>query len=267
MQQKAIRRIDRHGRRLRVGASAWVLVAGLLGAGPAAGVPTDCTIAIECVTFSGLNGFGFTENDATDASAILGIPILQAAELFPAAGILSESIVFNPAADLDPFFPSAEGPNIATQEWTIRNITGSSGAEPARDLIGNAYFLFVALDGSFEDASLNDIDYGAIDLGLILPNRNLDPGADPWVIIEASVGNETFFYPAVDLASLPIGFEADAFDVRLFIGGPLQEPLNSIFVLPRFQVGAGFTAIPEPGTALMLGLGLAGLAVTGRPRS
>ena len=267
MQKQAIRRIDRRGRRFRFGASAWVLAAGLLGAGPAAGVPTDCAIEIECVTFSGINGFGLTENDATDASTILGIPILQAAELFPSAGTLSEMIVFNPATDLDPFLPSDEGPNVATQEWTIRNITGSPGAEPARDLIGNTYYLFVGLEDNFVDDSGNNIDYRGIDLGLILPNRNLDPGADPWVIIEASVGNETFFYPAVDLASLPIGFEADAFDVRLFIGGPLQEPLNSIFVLPRFQVGAGFTVIPEPGTALMLGLGLAGLAVTGRPRS
>ncbi len=273
----------RFGRRLSIGVSAWILAAGILGAGPAAGTPmTTCTPTAtqpQCtVFFSGPDGFGLNSGDATLVSTELGIPILTAGELFETSGTLAETIFFDPVTDLDPFPPSTSDPILdttATTEWTIRNITGSPGAEPARDLIGNVYYLFVGFGEKdengdvpdFEDPSGNKIEYGSTDLGLILPSLILDPFADPWVILEAfdSTLNQTVFYPAVDLGSMASGAEADPFDVGYFIDGPVQEPLPSIFVLPQFQVGAGFTVIPEPETALLLGLGLAGLAGT-RPR-
>ena len=265
MQRKAQGRL---GRRDSIRASAWILAASLLGAGPAAGTtvctPTQCT-----VFFSGPDGFGLDSGDATEVSGELGIPILQGVELFSTSGTLAETILFDPVLDLDPFPPSALGPNVATTEWTIRNITGSTDAGPDPDLIDNVFYLFVGFGKkdefgnvpSFMDPSGNTVGYGSTPLGLILDTAN------PWVLLEAfdSDLNQTFFYPAVDLGSIARGAEADPFDVGYFIGGPLQEPLPSIFVLPRFQVGAGFTVIPEPAAALLLGLGLAGLAVT-RPR-
>lgn len=266
MQRKAQGRL---GRRDSIRASAWILAASLLGAGPAAGTPiTTCTIDQCTVFFSGTKGFGLDSGDATLVSGALDIPILQGVELFSTSGTLAETILFDPVLDLDPFPPPDPDLNLdttATTEWTIRNITGSTDAGPDPDLIDNVFYLFVSILDRFVDPSGNDVDYTGTDLGLILPSRILDPSADPWVLLQAFDGNQTFFYPAVDLGSIASGAEADPFDVKYFIGGPLQEPLPSIFVLPRFQVGAGFTVIPEPAAALLLGLGLAGLAVT-RPR-
>jgi hypothetical protein len=246
-------------RRLAVGVIAVVAGAGFAAPLPATATPS-CSGSACLVFFEGPSGFGLTSADAISVSTALGIPILTPGGVGSAEDRLEPSAVaFNAETDLIPYPPRrrrSDGPNRAQWSWTIRNVS-------SEDLLGNAYYLFTHVTSTFIDEDGNTVDYTGTDIGL-----TLDASLDPWVIVEAfDSSNQSFFYPAVDLGSLPSGGDADPFLMQLFIDGPLVRTGPSKYVVPQLNVGMAFTPIPEPGAAALFALGLAGLGVAGRRRS
>jgi hypothetical protein len=238
----------------------WRAVAAVAGIALAAALPAaatpSCTTSACRVFFDGPSGFGLTQADANIVSATLGIPIVSPPLFALASGNLEPSALdFDQTTDLMPFPPSATGPNRAQWSWTIRNVSSV-------DLIGNPYYLFTSIDPTFVDQDGNTVDYTGTPISM-----TLDPSLDPWVIVQAIDGSsQSFFYPAVDLGSLPVGADADPFLMQLLIEGPLVQTGPSRYVLPRLNAGMAFTPIPEPGSAILLILGLAGLGAVRRRR-
>jgi hypothetical protein len=243
-------------RRIAVGVIAVIAGAGLAAPLPAAATPS-CSGSACLVSYDGPLGFGLTAADASFVSTAIGIPILTPGIVTLAEGILEPSALdFDPETDLDPFLPSAAGPNRAQWSWTIRNVS-------SEDLLGNAYYMFTSIPPIFTDEDGNTVDYTGTDISM-----TLDASLDPWVIVEAfDSSNQSFFYPAVDLGSLVSGGDADPFVMQVLIDGPLVQTGPAKFVLPQLNVGMGFTPIPEPGAAAMFAIGLAGLGVAGRRRA
>jgi len=251
--------IRKRTRRLAVGIIAVMAGAGFAAPLPATATPS-CSGSACLVYFNGPLGpdgqtrFGLTPEDAISVSTAIGIPILTPSSVGSAEDQLEPSAVgFNRETDLNPFPPTDSGPNRARWSWTIRNVSSEA-------LLGNAYYMFTSIPPMFTDEDGNDVDYSGTNIGL-----TLDASLDPWVIVEAlDRSNQSFFYPAVDLGPLPSGGDADPFLMQLFIEGPLEQTGPAKFVLPQLNVGM---AIPEPGTAALLALGLAGLGATRRRRS
>lgn len=223
-------------------------------AAPALGAPTT-------VLFNGVDGFGVDEQDALDAAAAFGIPIVTpgfVGEADPVLAIISQDV---DAGSIDPFPPLGPGPHTGFSEWQVQN-------QSATDLLGDTYVIFVTPVPVLYGGQL--VDYGDANVGLII-----DP-ADGWTFVKVSVPTvagpgsdaqveaQDYYYPALDAGSLAANGIA-TFDVGYFVDSEIQQ-VGIDWVLPQVQIGMGFTPIPEPHTGLLVGLGLAGLALTGRRR-
>ena len=164
----------------------------------------------------------------------------------------STSIVLNP----DP--PTAPV-NRAASVWSVQNISGST-------IAGAAYLLFTHTDPFMTNGML--VDYVDENVGITI---DTDLG---WVILMALDSNlNEYFYPALLLdrmASTPINGvindgESVSAEINYVVNQPMVEVGTGQFALPELQIGFGLRPIPEPGTALLLGLGLAALS-TNRKR-
>lgn len=161
----------------------------------------------------------------------------------------STSIVLNPDPPTGPV-------NRATSIWDVQNISGST-------LAGAAYMLFTHTD-PFSVQGV-PVDYMDENVGITLD------AALGWVII-MTIGNDLneYYYPALLLdrtAGTPIdGVIANGDSVATEINYVVNQPLIGVgtgaFALPELQIGFAMRPVPEPGTALLFGLGLAGLATS-----
>jgi hypothetical protein len=138
--------------------------------------------------------------------------------------------------------------NTATSMWTVENVSGS-------DLPEETYFLFVTADLFTIDGV--DVEYEDENVGL-----DIDP-ADDWVFVCTGTG---YYYPAIKIGPLGAGEDADPFAVNYVVDEAIEQVGNKL-VLPQLVAGMGYTMIPEPATGILLGVGLALLAVFRRRRS
>ena len=225
---------------IRRGASAWAAAFLLLvaAATPAGAVPVT-------VFFTESTGMGVAESDVLAISSSFGIPILDPSFVGDADGVLSvfaQDLVFGSVA---PSPPSAASGNQATSTWTIQN-------ESSFDLLGDSYYVFATVE-PFTIAG-ETVEYDPAKVGLSI---DADLG---WVFVRASDAGKRFYYAAKALGSLAPADLAAPFAVNYVIDEPVVRISTGTYVLPQLHGGMGFTPVPEPGTGLLLGLGLALLA-------
>jgi hypothetical protein len=220
--------------------AAWAIALWLVVGVAATAAATPITLF-----FNGHSGYGVAQGDALAS----GIPILEPGYVGSADGILRVTDQDVQLGSVDPFPPIAAGANSLTSIWTVEN-------ESSYDLFGNTYFLFVTtvpytIGGQW-------VEYDDSKVGL-----SLDPDLG-WVLVHTHAGpGQDYYFPAMSLGSLAPGETADPFDVNFVLDAPVAQVGNT-FVLPQFQSGMGFAPIPEPGAAMLLGVGLLLLATLRR---
>lgn len=158
---------------------------------------------------------------------------------------------------------SREDPAFAVERWDLENNTGFD--QPAT--------LVLAIQRPLEnqvdvDGTIEEFEYLLGEVSL-----DLDNGFD-WMILEVpdAGSGETWYFPAVRLGPLAMD-GSTALELDMTLDNPrifpeLADPTTDEFDLglPRWQVRA-FYIVPEPSTALLLGLGIAALAVRPPRRS
>lgn len=165
------------------------------------------------------------------------------------------------AAYADPLGPCQPGdvcqteanPFVADSLWTVQNTTAS--------VLENAFLVF----------SMVDLSGGYPDLPVALDQNKVK-------ILKYTSGGSDFYFGMVALGTLGANGSADdtaSFTMRYIVGAdlPLEDPgantsVDALQIMPPIGTFGivGVTPIPEPGTALLLAVGLAGLAVTKRKR-
>jgi len=160
-----------------------------------------------------------------------------------------------------------ETPFSATSDWSITN----NG-----DIGGHAYLVVVSFDPTPVEVNgmPTEVDYVFSEAGLGIdgstdPNNAQDL---PWGFFEVdrtSVDPQAtpLYLMMVDLGLIAVGGSVD-FDMPYYLENPtafLDGSGNNV-VLPTLQLMSVFTPIPEPGTGLLLALGLAGLGFAGKRR-
>jgi hypothetical protein len=248
-------------RRTPLVSAALAAAAILILAAPASATPVD--VFFDGATMAGdpnNSNFGISEASAFDARDNHDIQLLDSLDFVgPITGVLTA----NQSLQSYSPDPPVSSLNRATSIWSMDNVVGF-------DIVGASYVLFTHTDPFTVNGVL--IDYADANVGLRIDS---DLG---WAIVKASEGGVDYYYPAILLdrvAPSPMaGFLADSdtsdsFEVHYVVKEPLVlvdfENDPDEYQLPELEIGFA-NVVPEPGTALLFGLGLVGLGLGGRRR-
>jgi hypothetical protein len=231
-----------------------------LSALPAAAVPVDVFFEGPSTPSDPSTSFGLGETQALAANTNFGVPIIDDLSF---VGSVTGTLQPNPS--LTPTWTMmSDTENRATSSWDVTNESGS-------DLVGATYLLFTHTDPFTKEGVL--VDYADSNVGLTIDE------ALGWVIVKSvdpTLG--AFYYPAILLdrsASDPLngflgsGMTSANFDALYVVKQELVDaPAGSMaFQLPELQVGMGFSPVPEPGTAMLVALGVLALSARRLRRS
>jgi PEP-CTERM motif len=236
------------------------LVASVAFVGTAQAVPVDVFFNGPRPASDPNTAFGISLASAVDARDNFGVPIIDGATL---SSITSKLSVIQPPTSslvITPNPPTAPV-NRAISDWQVENVSGAT-------MLGASYVLFTHTDPFTANGST--IDYPDANVGLRID------AAEGWAIVRGSFGGVDYYYPALLLdrqASTPLaGDLSDGERVTASIHYVVNQALIGVrrngtttYYLPELQLGFA-QVVPEPGTALLLGLGLSALAA-GRKRS
>jgi len=185
--------------------------------------------------FEGPGGFGF---DPADAATLGLAPIFRAVagDDWIEAGNIARGLPIQIEQKLgtvhqNPRNPRFAKPFIADSTWTVHNVTG-------RDLLAPLLvFSLVDPDDSY---------------------RNIPTGLDSDLLemLEYSFGGVDYLFGVMRLPDLGGGEFFDV-DVRYVVAGKLESKGSNLVMPPLGLAGLGtYAQVPEPGSALLLGLGL-----------
>jgi hypothetical protein len=230
------------------------LVSLALLASPAMALPVD-------VFFNGIasggTSFGISAASATNARDNFGIPILDIA-----TGPLGSTftVTLPPSSQLisNPSPPTSTSLNRIQSPWKIDNTSGGS-------VLGAAYLLFTNTSAYTFAGTNKSIDYPDANVGLQIDK---DLG---WALVHTRSGQSDYYYPALLLdrsVANPLQGNLSAGErVTAAINYVTTVPLTGVtsggtltYALPKLNLGYAIIPVPEPGTALLLGLSLTVLA-------
>jgi hypothetical protein len=239
------------GRALRQTALAALVLACALGTVATVAQATPVDVYFDGPTSSSVN-YGISLASATNARDNFGVAIIdQTALLTTLGGRLS--VIQPPSSELvaTPNPPTSSNNHILSN-WQIENTSGAA-------LTGASYLVFT--NARTYTVGDKTIDYVDSNVGLRI-DRDLG-----WAIIKSTTSGVDYYYPALLLdrtASNPLlGNIASGARVSAAINYLVAEPLtraNGDYRLPSLNLGYALVVVPEPGTALLFGAGLALLA-------
>jgi len=223
------------------------------GVAPAGATPVD-------VFFNGPSqgstAFGISLASAIDARDNFGVQILTPSQPLSLLGDqLSVELPSSSSLVLNPTRPTSDN-NTAISNWQIENTSGS--------VLSGASFLLFTHTTPYSVGS-NTIEYDDANVGLRIDAE------DGWFIIRGQSQGVDYYYPALlldraaanpDDGSLSAGERVTA-SIHYIVNEPmigLRNNGRTNYYLPQLQLGFAQAVVPEPGTALLLGLGLTLLA-------
>jgi len=204
-------------------------------------------LSVSPLFFDGPAGYGFSP------AAVAALPVASTADA-ASRWILAggRALLSGPGLTIDPHLttvhsnpqgagqtPSESNPLIADSTWTVTNQTGA------------------ALPGGFLVFTANDIDHRYPGLRAGLDGALLE-------IVDYSFGGTDYAFGAIELPGLGVGQSVDL-TVRYVVAGLLDyDAETNAYVLPR--LGIAGLVVPEPTSAVAIGLGVAGLGIWRRVR-
>lgn len=250
-------------RHARGGLAALLLLAGL--AAPAAADTTTARFFAHEGAFPAFSpdaGFGVAENE--EQAQAFGVPVFANQSLFYAGS--EEAILAGGGSDVAGtarLFSLAPGSfdfdvllsdvdaSAGTAHASYTLTLPSSFLDERQSELEQVFLFFATSQDVLVDGSL--VSYLSRDVGIGIDS------ADPrFALLHTQAQELDLFYPAI---RLPQGGVGDSFDLDVSVVGGLQV-VGGTSVVPDFLVGAAYvTVVPEPATAALLALGVAGLAL------
>jgi len=221
---------------------------------PARAVPVD--VFFDGNAMGGATNFGVSEAQALNLQSSFGVPIVQSFDYIgSASGLLAVT------QSLQSFTPSppTSTTNRATSAWTAQNVSGM-------DLLGASYLIFTSSTPFVKNGVT--VDYIDSNIGITIDS------ALGWVLVKAPAGNDDFYYPALlldrsasgPLAGVFLNGQIESLVIDYVVKQALIDtPIGSgDYELPLLNIGLAYAAVPEPGTAVLVSLGLVGIAIRRR---
>jgi hypothetical protein len=188
----------------------------------------------------------------------------------PAAAVTLLSEVYYDAVGTDDgqlFVEIAGTPGASLEGFVIEGINGSNGAAGPTILLSGA----IGLDGVFVVADRTSAGTTSVLGADLLANFDFQNGPDSVVLRDGDVVVDALGYGVFGAGEVFAGEGDAAPDVdpgsslaRVFANLDSGDNLTDFEVLTTPTPGlASFAPVPEPGTGLMIGLGLSGLACAG----
>jgi hypothetical protein len=188
---------------------------------------------------------------SAEQAASLGVPIVQL-NIWSAESLIDVTGNFLEITPID----EVEVPFTHTSEWGIESLdSGAIG------MIEDAYLLF--LTATNKTGLVYETSYDETEVGVTMTGSTSD-----WVVVEGDANGTQVYFLGISLGDL---FEqagaTTLIDVAYYLDNPETFPLSEgleIVVLPRLEIAIAGTLVPEPGTGLLLGLGLVLIGATRR---
>jgi len=248
---KSRRALALAGRALRRTVVAALGIACALGSVATVAQATPVDLYFNGPTSSGVN-YGISLASATNARDNYGVAIIDQTALLTTLGSRL-SVIQPPSSELvaTPNPPTSNNNRIVSN-WQIENTSGVA-------LTGASYLVFT--NARTYTVGSTTIDYVDSNVGLRI-DRDLG-----WAIIKSTNNGVDYYYPALLLdrvaANPLLGNIAPGARVSAAINYLVAEPLTRVsgdYRLPSLNLGYALVVVPEPGTAVLFGAGLALLA-------